>query len=112
MSTVKIEKDVYVRDQYGVRVRMFVAGTEVEEHKYNEAFRLNVPVNPEDLPKKPEFVGTESLNGKILPDNKMLFDEVKEDEKKAKAAVEVKDEKPEVEEADEEEKPKAAKAKK
>lgn len=111
MSTVKIEKDVYVRDQYGVRVRMFVAGTEVEEHKYNEAFRLNVPVDPEDLPKKPEFVGTESLNGKILPDNKMLFDLVKEDEKKAKEeSVEVKE--PEAEEADEEEKPKAAKAKK
>jgi hypothetical protein len=110
MSKVKIEKDVFVRDQWGIRVRMFVAGTEVDEHKYNEAFRLNVPVNPEDLPKTPEFVGTESLNGAILPENKMLFDEVKEDEKKAEIKKEKEVEPVVEEEVEDEKEKKSAKA--
>lgn len=84
MSTVKIDKDVFVRDEYNVRRRVFVAGTEVPEYVYNEVFRKAVPVTPEELPQKPEFIGTEALNGSILPENKMLFDEVVKDEKKAK----------------------------
>lgn len=102
MDTVKIEKDIYVRDQYGVKVRMFVAGQEVERFRYDEAFRLNVPVNPEDLPVIPEFRGTEYLNGEILEENKVLFvdaepeedevggeEEVVEDEALAEAEAEL-----------------------
>jgi len=98
MAKVKIEKDVYVKDRFGVRRRAFVAGTEVDELKYNEVFRLSVPVAPEELPKVPEFIGTEELNGKILKENKSLFvPEEKADEKvapkaKAEAEVEVEEE--------------------
>lgn len=73
MSTVKIDKDVFVRDKYGIRVRMFVAGTEVDEVKYNEAFRQNVPVDAKVLPQKPVFVGEELTHGEILPENKEMF---------------------------------------
>jgi len=76
---IKIDKDIYVRDEYGVRWQLFAKGTEVDEFKYNEAFRLNVPVNPEDLPVKPEFIGQEYTHGRILEDNKELFVEPAED---------------------------------
>lgn len=92
MAKVKIEKDVYVRDEFGVRIREFVAGQEIEEHKYNEIFRRNVPVEPEALPQEPVFIGTEELNGSILPETKELFVEEEaidapvKDEKVAKTA--------------------------
>jgi hypothetical protein len=44
MNTVKVDKDVYIRDRYGVRIRAFVAGSEVDQDAYDKA------VNPQDHP--------------------------------------------------------------
>lgn len=49
MTKVQITKDIYVRDEYGVRRRAFVAGELVELHHYNAVVRTNMVVNPEDL---------------------------------------------------------------
>lgn len=47
---IKIDKDIYVRDQYGVRRRTFVAGEEVEGYVYRAVLKHNTVLNPEDLP--------------------------------------------------------------
>ena len=44
MKTVKIDKDVFVRDQYGVRRRVFIAGSEVDEAKYNATVKPEVEI--------------------------------------------------------------------
>lgn len=70
MSTVKIDKDVFIRDRYGVRIRAFVAGTEVDQEAYDKA------VNPQDhptstgvhIPKSP--MKDSEMENKMLPEAK------------------------------------------
>jgi hypothetical protein len=50
-NKVKIEKDIYVKDKYGVRRHAFIAGDEVDESFYNLVLSTDTPVNPDDLPK-------------------------------------------------------------
>lgn len=50
MEIVKIEKDIYVRDSYGVRRQVWVAGQEVKRPVYNAVLNTNSVVNPDDLP--------------------------------------------------------------
>jgi hypothetical protein len=50
MAKVKIEKDIYVRDKYGVRRHAFMAGHEVDEGFYHSVLSTDTPVNPDDLP--------------------------------------------------------------
>lgn len=61
MSMIKVEEDVFIRDQYGVRVRVFVAGSEVEEAKYNAV------VKPEA--EKPKV--KEAIENKMIPEPEM-----------------------------------------
>ncbi len=81
MEKVKIEKDVFVRDQYGVRRRAFVAGTEVEKVVYDATFKTNTPVDAKALPQEPEEV-EDKLGVNLLKDdsieNKMLPEEAAE----------------------------------
>jgi len=52
--TVKIEKNIYVRDKYKVKRQAFTAGQEVDVNEYNAVLATNAVVNPEDLPVVPK----------------------------------------------------------
>lgn len=94
MSAIKVEKDIFVRDEKsGVRRRVFVAGTSVPEAKYNRVLSSSTIVNPQDLPQKPEKPETLSLHSTPVMVNKMLPEtepEVKEvEEVKSEPVTEV-----------------------
>lgn len=73
---ITIEKDIYLRDQYGVRRRAFVAGEEVEGYVYRAVLKHAVVVNPEDLPNlKVEEVSTGSFHSKPIETKQLPIEE-------------------------------------
>jgi hypothetical protein len=68
---IKIEKDIFVRDNFGVRRAVWLAGQEVEPYIYNSILRTNTVVNGEDLPVQPNLNSTPSLSTTTIQ-NKML----------------------------------------
>lgn len=99
MPTIKIEKDIFVKDEYNVERRVWVAGNEVETYVYNAILKTNKVVNPEDLPVAPNSEVTSpslhnnTLETKELPANEptlaeqMAEEPVKEAEVKPQAKV-------------------------
>jgi hypothetical protein len=72
-ETIKIEKDIFVRDNFGVRRTVWMAGQEVEPHVYNAILRTNTVVNADDLPVKPNLnsaptLSTTTIQNKMLPE--------------------------------------------
>lgn len=75
MAQIKIEKDIFVRDQYNVKRRVWVAGQVVESYIYHAVLKTNTAVNPEDLPIEPKAIATSSLHSKAM-ETKQLEDSV------------------------------------
>lgn len=71
-NKIKLEKDIYVRDKYGVRRHAFIAGTEVDEYFFKSVVTNETVVNPEDLPKMDadgnykRSIHSKSLETKVL----------------------------------------------
>lgn len=57
-KTITIEKDIHVRDKYGVRRQAFIAGTQVEPHVYNAILRSNQIVGEDPQKLSDLKVGT------------------------------------------------------
>lgn len=72
MSTIKIDKDIFVRDEFNVRRRVWPAGTTVESYVYQAILKTNKVVNPDDLPVPPQSPIPEFKGGvmetKVLPE--------------------------------------------
>src|SRR5687767_7893507 len=66
-NTVKIEKDIYVRDKYGVRRHAFIAGTEVDRDFYNQILTTDTPLDPDALPEVPtENNSKRSISSQVM----------------------------------------------
>lgn len=52
-NKIKFEKDIYVRDKYGIRRKAFVAGSEEDAYVLDAVARNNEILNPKDLPQEP-----------------------------------------------------------
>jgi len=85
MAEIKIPKDIFARDKYGVKRRVFVAGQVVEGYVINAILRSNEVLNPEDLGvalKNTEDTKVFSLQTKTLSDNSPTLKEQDEEPKK------------------------------
>lgn len=94
MNTIKIDKDVFVRDQYKVRRRAFLAGTEVDEASYNATMNENAekPKTKEAMENKMLPVEPEVAEEAVSPTEKQVVNYYKTE---AKETVEkVKENKP------------------
>lgn len=68
MKIIKISKDLYVRDKYNVRRRVYVAGQRVTEKDLEYVLANNTVLNDDALPNEDVF-GTEdvAIETKMLP---------------------------------------------
>lgn len=81
MSTVKIDKTIIVKDEYGVTRQAFVAGDVVEQYIYNAVLSSSTVQNPKDLPVQPDNETVTSLNqGGIVETKELPAPEVAEKE--------------------------------
>jgi hypothetical protein len=87
MAEIKIPKDIFAKDKYGVKRRVFVAGQIVEGYVVNAVLRNNTVLNPEDLGVKLKDTDTKvfSLQTKTLTDTAPTLQELKDKEEKPKS---------------------------
>lgn len=84
---IKIEKEIYVRDRYGVKRTQWLPGDIVPSYIYHSVLRTNTPVNPEDLPVEPKTepttpsFNTGMMETKVLPAEPEVVDEPEEEVK-------------------------------
>ena len=80
MAEIKIPKDIFARDKYGVKRRVFTAGQVVEGYVVNAILRSNTILNPEDLGVEIRDTNTKvfSMQTKTLKDDTPTLQELKE----------------------------------
>lgn len=102
MAEYLIPNDIYTKDNYGIRRRVFVKGTKVEGYVINAVLRTSNVINPQDLGLDLKDTNTEvfSMQTKTLNKDMPTLKEIAEAEVAEEEVVEKKPKKVKKKEAE------------